>query len=390
MLETLRETVLGQTASAAEDAVELLEQLVGIESPSGYVDGTREVQEVLAQAFSTAGAETNWHEVDATSGRQLLQAVLPGNLLSRITLLGHVDTVYPLGTLAARPFRRSGTRLYGPGVSDMKGGLALMLSVVVGLSTLSREVRPDIQVLLTSDEEIGTPFSKPVIRRLLNQCDAVFNFEPGRPDGSVVRSRRGSAHLSLQVQGKAAHSGADFWSGSSAIATLASIVAALHALNDRQNEWTVNVGTMMGGAATNVVADAAEAGVHLAYSSEADGRSILEQARKLVEEERQPGTSAELLGDLSFLPMPDSAGTAGLFDLYTRNARLAGYEATAVHAMGASDAGIPASMGIPTLCGVGPIGGHWHSEDEYMDLMDFSLRAQAVGLTILDVASRHL
>lgn len=365
-------------------SLDLLQRLVNMDSPSVQPDYVRAVQKVLRTEYAELGLTTYWHEVEAQSARSVLVAELPGNGRNRVSLLGHADTVFPVGVADARPYRVENGRAHGPGVSDMKGGLALMWATIAYLkSAVGESTRPDIRVVVTPDEEIGTPYSKAAIRKLLADSIAVLNYEPGRPDGSVVTARRGSAHLTLRVHGTSSHSGADFNSGRSAIVSLAQIIVALHGLNEPAADWSLNIGTVSGGTATNVVPDFAEASVHLAFSTEADGRRLLDRARSLVFENRIPDTKAELVGDLSFLPMPDSPGNRALYELFSAHCTYAGQPVKAEHALGAADAGIPASMGIPTLCGVGPVGGKWHSPDEYMEIDGFENRMKACVMTIV-------
>lgn len=386
MQSSSAQDVLTRVADAILPALNLLERMVNTDSPSHHPAGAGQVQTMLQEELSKLGFATKVHPASEV-GHSVLEANLDGNGHSRVILLGHADTVFPVGTAMARPYMSSGTRAYGPGVSDMKGGLALMWAALAGLAeACPTENLPDLRVILTADEEIGTPHSKGMIRTLSEGSNAVLNLEPGRPDGSVVISRRGSAHLSVRVAGKESHSGANFAAGRSAIASLARIIVALDGLNETNANWSVNIGTVNGGTATNVVAGKAEATLHLAYGDEEAGKELLNRSRTLIEDNRLEGTEAKLIGDLSFLPMPDTETNRALYHLHAASHKQLGSTLGYEHALGAADAGLTASLGIPTLCGLGPIGGNWHNDQEYLELESFGIRAQALALTIMALA----
>lgn len=383
-------TVLERATSATPEALTLLERLVNIDSPSSAPGGTTAVQTVMAEQLERLGFSIRWHAVGSEDGRFALEANYDTSSSDRVTLMGHVDTVFPIGTAARRPFSVVGKRAHGPGVSDMKAGLALMTAAAAALVRGGAlDAVPSVRVVLTSDEELGTPYSKEVIRELVDGSRCVLNCEPGRHNGAVVTSRRGSAHLLLETTGVEAHSGTDFLKGRSAVVSLARGIVELEALNQLPGDQTINVGLVSGGTATNVVPGHAAAKVHVTFSEEDAGEATIDLARAAVARAAIPGTRAELTGGISFLPMPATLQGERLFDTYRDVTALLGLQVTSEHARGAADSGIPASMGIPTLCGVGPAGANWHSDAEYMELEGFDARAAALALTMIAGAGQR-
>lgn len=369
-------------------ALSLLETIVNIDSPSNCPEGAKLVQDVIASRLADVGCDLAWHAVDPrSSNRFVLEGTYHGSAAPSVALMGHVDTVFPVGTSKLRPYRIAGGEAFGPGVSDMKSGLALIVATASAISMLAENAPvPSLRIILSSDEELGTPYSKPVLRRLLAGSKYAFNAEPARPSGAVVVSRRGSAHLTVNVSGIEAHSGTSFSDGRSAISSLANIILELDRLNQEPGTETVNVGIVAGGTATNVVAGQASAKVHLTFETRERGTSILDKAKEAVRRAAFDGTKSELTGDISFLPMPFTPDGQRLFELYARAAKAIGSEATYEHAAGAADSGIPATMGIPTLCGVGPSGGNWHTDRESVRIADFAPRLATLVLSLLMIA----
>lgn len=313
-------------------------------------------------------------------------ARLPGPRPGKILLMGHVDTVHPPGTEKERPFTMRDGCLWGPGVSDMKGGVVAGLYALEALLVAGWADRPTLEVLLTPDEEIGSPSSRPVIEERAADAMAVFNLESGRPDGSVVVKRKGSGHLEMRIEGRAAHSGVWIEKGISAVEELAQKVIRLHALTDLNRGLTVNVGVVEGGVNTNVVAPHAGARVHLGSWSREDFEELLGKVGEIVATSYVPGTRSTLHGGISFLPMERHQGVERLLACVQRAGDRVGYEVKATATNGAADAGFTASLGIPTICGMGPVGGGWHGLDEYAELDTFPARIKLIALSVVEVA----
>jgi glutamate carboxypeptidase len=299
-----------------------------------------------------------------------------------ILLMGHRDTVFPKGEPTRRPFKVDGDRAYGPGVADMKAGLVMNCFVLVALKKFGTRV--PVMALFTGDEEIGSPFSRAVIERHARAARAVFNSEPGRAKGAAVTGRKGGVFLRFEITGKAAHSGANFEVGVSAIQELAHKIVALNKLVDIPKGITLNVGVVSGGQTVNTVAPWAKAEVDLRFITPKDRAATMAKVEEIMATSTVPGTKTklEIMGE--FLPMVESADGKAMFEHYAACLKEVGYtEATALFTGGCADSGFAAATGVPTLCAVGPVGGRGHSPDEYVEIDTLVPRTQALALAVL-------
>ncbi len=299
-----------------------------------------------------------------------------------ILLMGHRDTVFPKGEAAIRPFTIKDNIAYGPGVADMKAGLVMNAFVLAAFAELGSAPAP-IVGLFTGDEEIGSPTSRPIIEAEARNAVAVFNSEPGRPSGNIVTARKGGVFFHCEVTGKAAHSGANFQDGASAIEELARKIQSWHRLTDFERGQTINVGLVSGGQSVNTVAPFAQCDIDLRYREPDDRDAIVEAVTTIGTTCSVAGTQGTVSIRGEFRPMKQSAASARLFDLYVSGAGAAGLSVDGEFSGGCADSGFAAGVGAPTLCGLGPVGGKAHSPDEYLELDSMVPRAQALALTIL-------
>ena len=232
--------------------------------------------------------------------------------------MGHRDTVFPDGTAAQRPFRIDGDQAFGPGVADMKAGLVMNTFV---LEALRRFGAPcPLTGLYTSDEEIASPSSRPVIEAEAKDARAVFNSEPGRPSGNLVSRRKGAAFIELEVTGRAAHSGAAHAQGVSAIEALARKIQRLHRLTDYDLGTTVNVGLVQGGTAVNTVAARATAAIDVRFPTLNIMEKILGEVREICRCCELPGSEGRILREGNFLPLEQDEKSRELLEAYGRSA----------------------------------------------------------------------
>jgi glutamate carboxypeptidase len=299
-----------------------------------------------------------------------------------ILLMGHRDTVFPKGEASRRPFRIDNGRAYGPGVSDMKGGLVINAFVLAAFKQFGGAPAP-LTGLITSDEEIASPSSRPVIERVARQARCVFNSEPGRPNGNVVTGRKGGVFLNFEVFGKAAHSGGNFEKGISAIGELAHKVVAMHAITDLSQGVTVNVGTVKGGQSVNTTAPHAEGQIDLRYIKPEDRAIALARLQEIIDRATVPGTTAKLEVRGEFLPLNATPASEELFATYRAAAADAGLTIAGEFSGGCADSGFTAAVGCPTICSVGPVGANAHTPEEYMEVESIVPRAQSLALAIL-------
>jgi glutamate carboxypeptidase len=304
-----------------------------------------------------------------------------------IYLMGHRDTVFPKGTVATRGFTRDGMTAFGPGVADMKSGLVLNCFVLRGLQYLLNnsdiaELPHPVVGLFTGDEEIGSPEGRHVIQQIVKGAKAVFNAEPGRISGNVVSARKGGASFEILVKGKAAHSGVNHADGASAIGGLALIITELHALTDYETGVTTNVGLISGGMSSNTVASDAKARLDLRYITKEQMVETMDAIQSIVDTPRLNGVTASVRLISAFHPFESSMSDV-LLAHYQKQAESLGFSVEGEFTGGCSDAGFTSSMGVPTLCGTGPVGAKMHTDGELCLLDTFVPRTQAVAKSAL-------
>lgn len=299
-----------------------------------------------------------------------------------ILLMGHRDTVFPKGEAGRRPFTVNGNMAYGPGVADMKAGLVMNAFVLAAFKRFGGNPAP-LAGLITSDEEIASPSSRPVIEATARKVRCVFNSEPSRPTGSVVTGRKGGVFMEFQVTGKAAHSGGSFEKGISAIGEIAHKIVAIHALTDLKRGVTLNVGLVKGGQSVNTTAPSAEGEIDMRYVDPADRATTLAAIERIIATSTVPGATAMFHIRGEFLPLVQTPAARDMFEAYVSAAADAGQKVSGEFSGGCADSGFTAAMGTPTLCGVGPVGGNVHTADEWLDLDSIVPRAQALALAIM-------
>ncbi len=360
----------------------LLEEVVNIDSGSYDKAGVDAVGERFVRFFESEGllVDIERHETYGDAIHVRLDDA-PSNE-KPILLMGHRDTVFPKGEAQRRPFRIVDGRAYGPGVGDMKGGLVLNAFVLAAFKRFGGNPVP-LAGLITSDEEIASPACRSVIERAARDARCVLNSEPGRPSGNVVTGRKGGVFMRMEVRGKAAHSGGNFEQGISAIGEIAHKIVALHALTDLPRGITVNVGLVNGGQSVNTTAPLAEGRIDLRYVKPSDRAYALDAINRIVDKATVPGTTAtlEILGE--FLPLTKPAGSEELFATYVGAAATAGLKVAGEFSGGCADSGFTTSVGCPTICATGPVGGNAHTPEEFMEVETLVPRAQAMALAIM-------
>lgn len=375
------EPALAWLAEQKGAMVSLLEELVNTESGSYDKPGVDEVVARIGRFFEGEGIATTPLAI-ATHGNALKAEVSgPGGANKPIVLMGHCDTVFPKGETERRPFRIEDGRAYGPGVADMKAGLVMNAFVLAAFHRFGGAPSPLVG-LFTSDEEIGSPSCRPIIEATARDARAVLNAEPGRPTGNVVTGRKGGVFMHMEIIGKAAHSGGNYADGISAIGELAHKTIALHALTDLERGVTLNVGLVSGGQSVNTVAPRAEAQIDLRYVKPEDRAWAMERIGAIVDKAHVAGTRAALTIRGEFLPLVQDAGAKALFEAYSGAMKGLGHAVTGEFSGGCADSGFTASVGCPTLCSTGPVGGKAHSPDEYLEVDSIVPRAQGAFLTV--------
>ena len=285
----------------------------------------------------------------------------------RVLLMGHLDTVYPEGTAAARPMYYEGAKILGPGVCDMKGGVLAGLYALRALQTIGFKDFAELLMFFTSEEEVSSPISRPFSSALAQQVDAVLVLEAGRMNGDIVSARKGSGEFTVKVIGKAAHAGVEPEKGAHAILELAHQIIALHQLNGLVSGVTVNADVIRGGTVPNVIPDEAWAEVDVRSIDPIGAAAIQRALADLPKRTTIPGTRVEISGRFKYPPMAKTPATALLVEFARETARELGFDVEDAATGGASDANVIAGLGVPVLDGLGPVGGLDHSPDEYIE-----------------------
>jgi glutamate carboxypeptidase len=346
-----------------QEMVAFLRQLVEAESPTNEKKAVDQVAAILAEASRRSGAKLTFFPQKKV-GDHFLAEWGSSSKGKGILLLGHMDTVFPLGTLKNMPFYTKGEKVFGPGVLDMKGGLAIALTAIAALQESDSLPNRPISMLFTADEETGSLTSRALIEKFAAHADLVLVLESALSDGSLKTWRKGTGDFRLRVQGRAAHAGSAHAEGRNAIEELAHQVLAIQALTDYEKGTTLNIGKIRGGTASNVVPEFAEAEIDLRImQTEEYGR--VDAALRALQPALQ-GTSLSLRGELNRPPMPFDATMQKTFEKAQNIARKEGISLKAGGSGGASDANFVAPLGIPVLDGLGAVGEGLHSSREYI------------------------
>jgi glutamate carboxypeptidase len=378
------DATLAWLASQEEAMVRLLEEVVNIDSGSYDKAGVDRVGERFAAFFAEHGIPVE-RRANTDFGDAFLASVAGSGGSNRpILLLGHRDTVFPKGETERRPFRIEGDRAYGPGVADMKAGLVMNAFVAAAFHHHGGAPAP-LTVLITSDEEIGSPACRSIIENTARDARAVFNAEPGRPSGNVVTGRKGGVFMECTVAGKAAHSGGNFSGGISAINEVAHKIVALKDVTDLEAGITLNVGLVSGGQSVNTVAPSAKIGIDLRYVEPAQREAAMAKIEAIVSQATVPGTTADLVIKGEFLPLVQDASSKTLFEGYQAAMATLGRSVEGEFSGGCADSGFTSAVGCPTVCSTGPVGGLAHSPDEYLELASILLRAQGLAIAIANL-----
>lgn len=359
---------MGWIARLQREQAQILERVSGLvrmESPTSSPQAIDAVQEKVAGRARELGGAITSHLRPGSGG--ILEARFGNSSGPRkpLLLLGHLDTVWPLGTLARMPWRIEDGWGCGPGALDMKAGVVMALEAI----RLVREVdtaRPII-LLLSGDEETGSHHSRELIEQVAKECRAVFVLEPAQgPQGAYKTSRKGVGLFRLEIDGIPSHSGVDFSAGHSAVRELAWQIEQISALTDIDRGTALNVGVIGGGTQSNVVAAGAWADIDLRVTTVANADAVTHRIHAL--KPRDPACRLRLSGGLNRPPMERTPGTVALFEQARELAAMLGFNLEEASTGGGSDGNFTSALGIPTLDGMGAIGQGAHAENESISI----------------------
>jgi glutamate carboxypeptidase len=367
-----------------EQILQTIRQLVEIESPSDNKQAVDRLGTLLAGRFEGLGGHAKFHRTPDFGDH--LQVDFTGIRAGKpVLLLGHLDTVYPMGTLASMPCRVADGRLWGPGAFDMKSGIAFMLHAIEGLRAWHEDTLPrPVSVLLVSDEEIGSDTSRRITESLAKNSAAVLVLEPSHgPKGAVKTARKGIGEYLLKVTGKAAHSGLDFEKGQSAILELARQIVAISKLIDLKRGLTLNVGTVQGGTRVNVIPAQASAVIDVRVARKQDSAGIDRKLRSLKPFNRK--CKLEVTGGINRPPMERTPIVASLYKKAAEIAKEFGWKLDEAAVGGGSDGNFTAGLGIPTLDGLGGVGEGAHATHESIQISELPRRAALLAELIENI-----
>jgi glutamate carboxypeptidase len=355
-----------------QQIVDTIREFAAIESPSDNKLAADRMGTLLAARFEASGGHARIHRAEHFADS--VQIDFPGReKLRPVLLLGHFDTVYPLGTLEKMPCRIADGRLYGPGVLDMKSGIALMLYAIEALQSEHSGLLRPVTVLLVSDEEVGSHSSRKITETLAMESSAVLVLEPAAARGAVKTARKGVGEYILNVKGIAAHAGLDPGKGHSAIVELAQQIVAISKLNDLRRGLSVNAGVVRGGTRTNVIAAEATAEIDVRIKEAKQATTLDRKIRSLKPFDKHCELHIE--GGINRMPMERTAGVAALYKKAQAIAREINWKLEEAAVGGGSDGNFTAALGVPTLDGMGGFGAGAHALHEHIVISELPRRA---------------
>lgn len=367
--------VLSYTKSQQATMVKVLEILVNHESPSQDKGQLDKLASVLAERFSAIGAASEILNV-ADRGNHV-RIVFPASQhkpnLKPALILGHFDTVWSVGTLEKRPFHVDGDIAWGPGAFDMKGGIVIVEYALRAIKALKLSLPRPVVFLLNSDEEIGSPHSRKLIKSQARESDYVLVMEPASPGGILKTARKGVGAFTLSVRGRAAHAGSEPENGVNAIEELARQILHIQTFANPELGTTLNVGVISGGTRSNVVPAYAKARIDCRAWTKEEARRVELAFSQL--QPFNPEVKLKARGRFGRPPMERLPGTVKLFETAMNVGREMDMELVEGQTGGASDGNFTAALGIPTLDGLGVVGSGAHADHEQVDITSLPERA---------------
>ena len=376
------EQLLKRIEAKHDKMVSFLETLVNIDSGNDCPEGVAKVARIVGGKLQEMKFDVEY--LDYPDACTHLLAHKKGTGDKEVMIIGHMDTLFPVGTAAARPFTIRDDKAYGPGVLDMKGGITIALFALEALYESGWNDK-NVTILFAGDEEFAHPKTNApeLFEQHARGKDAVFNMETASAGRAVLVGRKGNIHPELIVRGISAHAGADLDKGASAIVELAHKIIAVNNLTDFSRGLTFNCGVIKGGTVANAVADNASVVIDMRYLTVADGEYGIDSLRKIAAQSVIPGTTTEVANLRErFTPMEVTEGNLKLYEIVKEQGRKLGLDIEKKVGGGASDAGWTVRAGAPSICSMGALGALNHSEREYIVLSGLVERAKLLALSV--------
>lgn len=376
--------VLEKIKKSEKVAFAFLEQLVNLDSADDAKGGIADVCHSIGDFAAALGFSVDYITTPNQPTQVLCHRTNEGK--KKIMFIGHADTVFKKGTVATRPFKIEGDKVYGPGVADMKGGLVVALFTIKGLLEAGWD-DGDFTFFICGDEELSHPHTNAVenFMKYAKGKDVCFCMEPGRENGAVVTGRKGAARPLIKVTGMASHAGTAPEKGISANLELAYKIIELQKLNNKETGTTFNVGVMKGGFMANIVSDYAECEIDIRAKTIVEAEKAIQDVQRIVETSYVPGTSSIVESNkISFMPFETTPQVKALYNLMKKEAATLGQEELEeMYSGGCSDVAWTAMVGVPSMCACGPKGFGAHTEKEYFYKDSLVERMQLLAMTIM-------
>ncbi len=361
----------------SETLLEAAQRWVAVESKTEDTEAVNAMMDLAAEACGQHGMRWDrMHGKDGYGDCLYARHKDDSGESKGVLVLAHLDTVHPKCTLAANPQRIEGDRAYGPGIFDMKASAYLAIAAHGAANAESPTDLP-VRILFVSDEEVGSPFSRPLIERCAGHALHVLVVEPARNIGEVVTSRKGIIRMHLRTRGRPSHSGVCHEDGRSAILEAARHILAIEAMTDYDRGITANIGLVSGGTAANVVPEHCEASIDVRVTSEAAAQEVLEVLNGL--KPHNPDVEVEVTGGLNRPPFETSEQGEALFQHAKREAADLGIDLAGIGTGGGSDGNFTAALGVPTLDGLGVVGDGAHTLEEYIEVPSLAPRCELLA-----------
>jgi len=370
------------------DMFALLEKMVLIQSGSHNKEGVDRVARLIQSIFQSNTVSCQSIQQTKFGNHLMVRSLCEKPLEKQILLVGHMDTVFPK-TTDFNWYRENTTHCYGPGVIDMKGGLVVGIFALKGLDSIGLLKKNPITFIFNSDEEIGSPGSRNLIKNEAKKSACAFVLECGGLDGEVVTGRKGNLSVTLDVFGKSGHAAFAGKDKASAILELSHKIIDLESLNNHEKGITVNVGRIQGGMGPNTIPDHATASIDFRFVEQKDYKFLRESISKIASQQKTPHTHADFEIISNRPPMEQTHANRKLFQTVKTVAKRLGHPIQEEFRSGVSDANIIAEQDIPVLDGLGPIGAKDHSKDEFMIKASLLQRSVLLACSIIEIVSIH-
>ena len=363
----------------------MLEQIVNIDSGTGDVDGSNKIQALLMTELKALGMTVESIPAEAPNLGANTVATLTGRGKTRILMIAHTDTVFEPGAAKQRPYRADETRAYGPGVADEKGGVVQGVYALKILHDLKFTNFGKITYLIETSEERGSPGTRKLIDKLISEADVELNLEPGDPPDILTVWRKGSASFHIDVKGRPAHAGVAPQDGRNAAMELIHQLAGIESLPKSGEGLTANLTVMSAGTRNNIIPENASAVVNVRVRNKTSLDEVEALLKKNAETTVIPDTKVTISREPAYPPLVNNSGTDKLAERAQRIYGELGMTIGTGGNGGASESALAVDAGVPALDGMGPAGGDFHSEKEYLSLATVSPRLYLLSRMLMDL-----